>query len=320
MTFCVDCMAQKPLRSKHCRACNRCTARFDHHCPWVWNCVGVNNHRQFVVFITTLVVGVICFDMLAWSYFNQLPAPTNPIASDSVCVSWPVVCSISESSDAAFVLAVVSWASLQLIWTVVLVAGQLFQIARQMTTYEVSNLGRYGYMGGRGSSLFMQQGHRYQNLDADEANEEDDLGPGHLHAHAHGHGHRHSHGGAGCWNFLLNVLGFDRFTRGKAANGLARAGKAPNPFDAGIISNCMDFWTKGKEIGVEYEKLYDVPPEGFKKAMERRRRVEDEEDRFDDTGSHQGKIKDLASRYIPGLVGRGPRSNAYQIVSTNETA
>jgi hypothetical protein len=73
----------------------------------------------------------------------------------------------------------------------------------------------------------------------------------------------------------MNLLGFDRFTRGKAVNGLARAGKATNPFDLGIAGNCKDFWTAGRELGVEYEKLYDVPPEGF--AESKRRREQDEE-------------------------------------------
>lgn len=27
--FCVECMLRKPLRSKHCRRCNRCAARHD---------------------------------------------------------------------------------------------------------------------------------------------------------------------------------------------------------------------------------------------------------------------------------------------------
>lgn len=57
--FCVPCMVRQPLRSKHCKRCNRCVAKHDHHCPWVYNCVGINNHRHFFLYLVTLEIGIV---------------------------------------------------------------------------------------------------------------------------------------------------------------------------------------------------------------------------------------------------------------------
>jgi hypothetical protein len=171
-----------------------------------------------------------------------------------------------------FLFAVTCWATLQLSWTLLLVGSQLWQVARQLTTLEVSNLGRYGFMGGRGGgpSLGAQMGHQH--------------GPGgHAHGEAGGdagdaiaaqNAHAHKHGGrcGGGLSFLLHITGTDRFTKGRAADGLARAAKAPNPFDAGVLGNCRDFWTNGGALGVDYTRVYDVPPEGFREASARRAR------------------------------------------------
>jgi hypothetical protein len=93
----------------------------------------------------------------------------------------------------------------------------------------------------------------------------------------------------------MNILGLDRFTRGKATEGLARSTKAANPFDLGIRRNCVDFWTVGRELGVEYETLYNVPPEGFRAARERR--DASEEDLHVNGGGGRRKNK--------GLLGMG---------------
>ncbi|KAG6826435.1 hypothetical protein H0H92_015809 [Tricholoma furcatifolium] len=323
-TFCIQCMARKPLRSKHCRVCDKCIARSDHHCPWVWNCVGVNNHRQFVLFVTTLVIGIALFDYLTYAYFTStlptfpsigIPSPDSP-ASSSSCLLPATLCTITAHDTLLF--AVATWATLQLTWTSVLLASQLWQIMRQMTTLEVSNLGRYGYMGGRGGqSMAGQMGHRHlaaaggaggRRMGAgagggtgDTDSEDTALvggsgsgseTPGHDHGHGHGHGSHGRHSGvcAGCGTgFFMSLLGFDRFTKGKAVDGLARAGSAANPFDLGIVGNCKDFWSVGRELGVEYDKLYDVPIEGFREAKRRRRDTEDGEDAGAGHGGGRGK-------------------------------
>ncbi|CCD14180.1 unnamed protein product, partial [Trypanosoma congolense IL3000] len=48
---CVTCNLPRPSRSKHCRLCDHCVRRFDHHCPWINNDVAEGNHRWFLLFI-----------------------------------------------------------------------------------------------------------------------------------------------------------------------------------------------------------------------------------------------------------------------------
>ena len=31
--------------------CNRCVEHFDHHCPFINNCLGYRNHKYFLIFI-----------------------------------------------------------------------------------------------------------------------------------------------------------------------------------------------------------------------------------------------------------------------------
>jgi hypothetical protein len=48
---CGTCGVPKVARSKHCRVCDKCVARFDHHCIWLNNCVGERNYRYFLAYL-----------------------------------------------------------------------------------------------------------------------------------------------------------------------------------------------------------------------------------------------------------------------------
>ena len=60
-TLCTSCIIRRPLRSKHCTECDRCVAKFDHHCPWVDNCVGQDNLKYFVGFVTFAALALLYF-------------------------------------------------------------------------------------------------------------------------------------------------------------------------------------------------------------------------------------------------------------------
>ncbi|CAF0742558.1 unnamed protein product [Rotaria sordida] len=49
-TKCLKCDVMRPPRAHHCKVCQKCVVRYDHHCPWINNCVGYRNHVHFILF------------------------------------------------------------------------------------------------------------------------------------------------------------------------------------------------------------------------------------------------------------------------------
>ncbi|KAM9847150.1 palmitoyltransferase ZDHHC23-A-like [Aulostomus maculatus] len=59
---CSVCKILRPPRAGHCRTCGSCVQRLDHHCIWINSCVGLDNHRSFLltlsVFVLTSLYGI----------------------------------------------------------------------------------------------------------------------------------------------------------------------------------------------------------------------------------------------------------------------
>lgn len=206
---------------------------------------------------------------------NNSEGETPASAYPTFCTVASPICRSYQSDP--YLLLITNWAGLQLTWTIILVVTQWWQIARQLTTLEVSNLGRYGWMGGRGGSSLRGQtgaigrvtgmassgtrmgggqggvvdvgagpgpsGAEEEALLETASGQMHPLGHGHAHGHV-GHNHHHRFGilgkicatsGKAISAPMLQLLGLDRFTKGKAVQGLMDSSGGGNPFDIGFV-------------------------------------------------------------------------------------
>ncbi|XP_027799123.1 palmitoyltransferase ZDHHC12 isoform X2 [Marmota flaviventris] len=79
---CRYCLVLQPLRARHCRDCRRCVRRYDHHCPWMENCVGERNHPLFVAYLALQLV------VLLWGLYLACQGSLVPVP---VLQVWPPV-------------------------------------------------------------------------------------------------------------------------------------------------------------------------------------------------------------------------------------
>jgi len=136
--FCLTCMTRRPIRSKHCRSCGKCVARFDHHCGWINNCVGAGNNAPFLLALCLVITNHILFIKFCFESLSLLPeSPSLLPLNHSIPFYFeaePLICLL-----AFFHLSNLSWQA----W---LLYGLVWGIKNNITTNEILNAHRYDYL------------------------------------------------------------------------------------------------------------------------------------------------------------------------------
>ena len=72
---------KKPDRAHHCRQCEQCVLKMDHHCNWIANCVGFFNYKYF---LCMLIYSVLCIGIIIGSFWETVIVVLNDERNSAV--------------------------------------------------------------------------------------------------------------------------------------------------------------------------------------------------------------------------------------------
>ena len=114
----------------HCWECNQCTEEYDHHCPWIRNCVGKGNKHWFNWYLIVFELDLLFHSVILWLIFEK-------IINDNERVKIPIPYSEAgiDRLDYAFI-ATACIIMLLLSWVLYILVFQLICLFTGKTNYE----------------------------------------------------------------------------------------------------------------------------------------------------------------------------------------
>ncbi|WOL02534.1 putative protein S-acyltransferase 7 [Canna indica] len=121
--YCNTCMLYRPPRCSHCSICNNCVERFDHHCPWVGQCIGRRNYHLFFMFVSSTTM--LCLYVFAFCWVNL-----KKIMDAHDCNLWGAVTKSPVSGILIMYTFIAAW------FVGGLTAFHIYLVCTNQTTYE----------------------------------------------------------------------------------------------------------------------------------------------------------------------------------------
>ncbi|ODV63847.1 ankyrin repeat domain-containing DHHC palmitoyltransferase family protein [Ascoidea rubescens DSM 1968] len=272
--FCIRTYIRKPLRSKYSMISKNVVARYDHYCPWVYNDIGLTNHKSFLFFILSLELDIWLYVFLLLNHFKSiyflhynsnndtydLPYSQCKILSDKLCYGY-------NYSFSSFVL--LCFVCFQGTWIFFLVLTQFWQISMNLTTNEANELQKdHQYASAPNSN------YHYSSVPPDFSSDSNDIvnstendltstlsnqstSANSISTNSH-HIKRYSKQITCCSSFK-KVTGIDQFCLFLNKNRLNFLKK--NKFNNGFKINCLDFWLNDDNLDNGIKSLFKTPPQ-----------------------------------------------------------